>query len=141
MPTETSFLFHPGIVVVVGHTECGGCAAGFGACPGYVPGQPTVTIPGLPSDDPINRWLDPLTALAASLHLSAAPKEEALPILVEENVKLQVANLSKASTITNAWANKSAQGKDVFVHGWVFDLATGKLNDLNVTRGPKTPSA
>ncbi|KAF9053899.1 carbonic anhydrase [Hymenopellis radicata] len=124
-------------VVVVGHTECGGCSACFAACPGYVAGVPTVTVPGLSSDDPINRWLDPVTALAASLHLSSAPKEEALPILVEENVKLQVDNVCMAPAIVNAWANKSAKGKDIFVHGWVFDLGTGKLNDLGISRGPQ----
>ncbi len=129
-----SFSFTP-LVVVVGHTECGGCAASFAACPGYVSGVPTVTVPGLSSDDPINRWLDPVTALAASLHLSSAPKEEALPILVEENVKLQVDNVCMAPAIVNAWANKSAKGKDIFVHGWVFDLETGKLNDLSISRG------
>lgn len=100
-------------------------------------GEPTVTVPGLLADDPLNRWLHPVTALAASLQLSAAPKEEALPILVEENVKTQVENICKAAIIKKAWASKSAKGKDVFVHGLVFDLATGKLNDLGVTRGPK----
>ena len=76
--------------------------------------------------------------MAASLHLSSAPKEEALPILIEENVKMQVDNLSQTPAITNAWKNKNGKGKDVYIHGWVFDLASGRLKDLRVSRGPSS---
>ncbi|KAF9265614.1 carbonic anhydrase [Marasmius fiardii PR-910] len=120
-------------VVIVGHTECGGAAACFNASGSGVPGQ---TIPSLPTDAPLNKWLTPLTILAASLQLSSAPAAEVLPILVEENVKMQVENLAKSSVIVNAWKNKSGRGKDVWIHGWVYDLAHGKLKDLGVTRGP-----
>lgn len=34
-----------------------------------------------------------------------------------------------------AWA----KGKDVYVHGWVYDLASGRCHDLGISRGP--PSA
>ncbi|KAG5219994.1 Inositol polyphosphate phosphatase OCRL [Salix suchowensis] len=61
---------------------------------------------------------------------------EAVPILVEENVKMQVKNLSKASTITAAWANKSPKGREVWLHGWVYDIAAGKLRDLGISLGP-----
>ncbi|KAF4576711.1 Carbonic anhydrase [Pleurotus pulmonarius] len=124
-------------VVVVGHTECGGAAACFqAACAvGTRPG-PVITVPTSPPDAAINKWLAPMTSLAASLHLSTAPASEAVPILVEENVKMQVKNLSKTSTITAAWANKSPKGKEVWVHGWVYDIAAGKLRDLGISLGP-----
>ncbi|KAK0210840.1 carbonic anhydrase [Desarmillaria ectypa] len=123
-------------VVVVGHSECGGASACFSAAPSYTSGEPCATVAGLSPEEAINKWLYPVTALAASLHLSSAPKEEALPILIEENVRMQVDNLSQASTIINAWKNKSGKGKDVYIHGWVFDLASGRLKDLRVSRGP-----
>ncbi|KAK7467278.1 hypothetical protein VKT23_004336 [Stygiomarasmius scandens] len=125
-------------VVVVGHTQCGGAAACFGASSNFIPGRPIATVPSLPDNAPINRFLAPLTELAASLQLSSAPAEEAVPALVEENVKMQVENLCQTSIIINAWANKSQKGKDVWVHGWVYDIAQGKLKDLGVTRGPST---
>ncbi|KAJ7063499.1 carbonic anhydrase [Mycena amicta] len=126
-------------VVIVGHTECGGAAACFGAAhsPAFSESATSCVVdPSLPVDAPLNQWLTPLTKLVASLKLSSVSKEEALPVVVEENVKQQVENLSKASTILDAWANKSKKGKDVWVHGWVYDLAKGELRDLGVSRGP-----
>lgn len=126
------------LVVVVGHTECGAAAACFGACKNYVAGQTPVTVPSHPSDSPLNRWLVPLTTLAASLGISSAPANEALPLLVRENVKAQVNNLCQTEVIKNAWANgKSAMGKEVFVHGWVYDVSKGTILDLGISRGPK----
>jgi len=86
----------------------------------------------LPPDAPINRWLAPLTRLAASLNIADKPTEAALPLVVVENVKLQVSNLCKTEIITKAWAEK----RNVWVHGWVYDLSTGKLEDLRISRGP-----
>ncbi|KAG5637135.1 hypothetical protein H0H81_005664 [Sphagnurus paluster] len=121
-------------VVVVGHSECGGAAACLGAVqdPSFSEYGPIATISKLPPSDPLNRWLEPLTRHAASLNLSNTPKAQALPIIVDENVKRQVENLSKTRTLVNAWA----ANKKVWVHGWVYDLATGRLRDLNVTKGP-----
>ncbi|KAJ7775092.1 carbonic anhydrase [Mycena metata] len=137
----TYALDHLGVehVVVVGHTECGGAAACFGAAssPGFSASAPICTIdPSLAPDAGLNKWLTPLTKHVASLKLSSAPKAEALPLIVEENVKLQVENLSRAQTIVDAWAHKSKKGKDIWVHGWVYDLAKGELRDLGVSRGP-----
>ncbi|KAK0228628.1 carbonic anhydrase [Armillaria fumosa] len=125
-------------VVVVGHSECGGASACFNAAPSYTSGEPCATVVGHSPEEAINKWLYPVTALAASLHLSSAPKEEALPILIEENVKMQVDNLSQTPAITNAWKNKNGKGKDVYIHGWVFDLASGRLKDLRVSQGPSS---
>src|SRR5687768_14761944 len=49
--------------------------------------------------------------------------------LVELNVLEQVFNLTKTSIIQNAWS----KGKKLEVHGVVYDLRTGVLNDLNAT--------
>ncbi|MCE6990431.1 carbonate dehydratase [Dyadobacter sp. CY323] len=49
--------------------------------------------------------------------------------LVELNVHEQVHDLAKTSIVQNAWAN----GQQLQVHGIVYDIKNGILNDLNVT--------
>lgn len=51
---------------------------------------------------------------------------------------MQVDNLSKEATIMKAWQNKSAKGKEIWVHGWIYDIAKGQLRDLEISRGPPT---
>src|SRR5690606_25695635 len=48
---------------------------------------------------------------------------------VELNVIEQVFDLSKTSIIQNAWRTRQLP----MVHGWVYDLRTGILQDLNVS--------
>jgi len=57
--------------------------------------------------------------------------------LVEENVKHGVKELRNHSILTKAYA-KGVKNQDVnvFVHGFVYDEATGKVHDLNVSFGP-----
>ncbi|KAF9784600.1 carbonic anhydrase [Thelephora terrestris] len=96
-------------VIVVGHTECGGAKHCLAAAE-----EP----PQVPTD-PLHRWLEPLTELARSL-----PQEErTLPILVKKNVEKQVKTLKSMETIQKA---------KVHVHGWIYDLSTGHLNDRAV---------
>lgn len=45
-------------------------------------------------------------------------------------MKVQVENVVNTSIIQRAWANK----KDVRVHGLVYELETGRLKDLGITR-------
>ncbi|GAB4125859.1 MAG: carbonate dehydratase [Raineya sp.] len=47
--------------------------------------------------------------------------------LVELNVIEQVYNLAETSFVQKAWLNR-----DLSIHGWVFDLKTGIIKDLNV---------
>ncbi|GLU53052.1 carbonate dehydratase [Dyadobacter frigoris] len=49
--------------------------------------------------------------------------------LVELNVQEQVHDLTKTSIVQNAWAN----GKALQVHGLVYDIKNGYLQDLNIT--------
>lgn len=48
--------------------------------------------------------------------------------LVELNVVDQVINLSKVSVIQEAWK----EGTYPIVHGWVFDMESGNIKDLDV---------
>jgi len=48
--------------------------------------------------------------------------------LVELNVKEQLYNIAKTSIIQSAWE----RGQAVHLHGWVYDLSDGLINDLNI---------
>jgi carbonic anhydrase len=47
--------------------------------------------------------------------------------LVELNVVQQVMNICHTTIVQGAWARK----QPLFVHGWVYNLETGRLKDLN----------
>lgn len=49
--------------------------------------------------------------------------------MVELNTTEQVYDLCKTSIIQNSWS----RGEFPYVHGWVYDMNTGKLKNLNVT--------
>ena len=49
--------------------------------------------------------------------------------LVEINVKEQVYNLSSTSIIQNAWHNN----QEIAIHGWVYDIRNGLVQDLEVS--------
>lgn len=124
-------------VIVVGHSHCGGAEASLKAAqaPGFVPKVPIVTIQGEPVDSPLNRWLESLTLLAYNLQLPDSGKKS-LEIVVEENVIAQVKNLAETETIVKAWSQGTPKRQKVFIHGWVYDLSTGLLRDLGISRGP-----
>ncbi|BEI94598.1 uncharacterized protein CcaverHIS019_0701700 [Cutaneotrichosporon cavernicola] len=115
-------VLHLGVtqVVVVGHTACGGCKAAFGSA------APAADAP-VP-EHPLMAFLDPLIKLRHSL-----PADATIDDLTRENVRVGVQNLTQSSTINEAWA----LGKQVYVHGWIYDLASGRLSDLGMTQGPK----
>ncbi|MFD0792563.1 carbonate dehydratase [Mucilaginibacter litoreus] len=49
--------------------------------------------------------------------------------LVELNVIENVSNLCKTSIVQNAWE----KGQELHVHGWVYSLNTGLINDMKVS--------
>jgi len=119
-------------VIIAGHSECGGVSASLRAVQSG--NSPDRTLPEYPASYPLNRWLAPRTEFIATLGISSLPFEEALPIAVEANVKRQVEHLSKVAVITKA-------EKEIWVHGWVYDLATGRLRDLEISRTAVTLAA
>jgi len=85
--------------------------------------------------------LTPLTTLGISLKskLTSKPDNEALQFLIEENVKKQVDEISKSCVIKEAWKNEvEGNGRPVRIHGWIYDLGSGLLRDLKITRGPSS---
>lgn len=128
-------------MIIAGHTRCGGCIAAW---------TTSSKPPVFPPDGPLVRWLTPLVKLADSLGLASKAEGEGVDILVSpmfpsrhgpppypppshqvrESVKKQVENIVNTNIIQHAWADR----KDVRVHGWVYELETGRLKDLGVTR-------
>jgi carbonic anhydrase len=110
-------------VVLVGHTNCGGAAACLKAA------EDAAANPGMSQPDtPLTRWLSPLIARVQSLDLSTCSESEALNKVVKTNIIAQVDNICKSEPITTAWADPNA--KKVTVHGWMYDLSRGHINEL-----------
>jgi carbonic anhydrase len=103
-------------VLVVGHYGCGGVAAA-------VSGRRL----GL-----VDHWLHPIREVAhhhrAELAAFAEGRDR-LDRLCELNVMRQVKNVAADVFVQDAWA----RGQELSVHGWVYSLATGLVNDLGVT--------
>lgn len=101
-------------VIVCGHYGCGGALAAMGT-----------KQYGL-----VDHWLRYLRDLydreKKGLEGISDPEEKARRF-VEINVLCQVINVSHTTIVQNAWAN----GKKLSIHGWVYDISTGLLKDLN----------
>jgi carbonic anhydrase len=66
--------------------------------------------------------------------LAGFPENEAVDRLCELNVLEQVSNVCCASIVQDAWE----RGQPLGVHGWIYGLHGGLLQDLNVTTsGPE----
>ena len=61
--------------------------------------------------------------------LDAAPPATQLDILCELNVIEQVMNVAHTTVVQDAWA----RGQRVTLHGWVYGLRDGLLQDLHIT--------
>ena len=103
-------------IIVCGHYQCGGVLAALGA----------------PVPQPLESWLAPLRVLSAheAAELEAMP-DDAMRWhrLCELNVQAQVRNVAATPTLQAAWT----RGQSVTIHGWIYDLHDGLLQDLGVT--------
>jgi carbonic anhydrase len=104
-------------VIVVGHSNCGGVRAALGN-----------ERSGL-----VDNWLrhvqdvrDAHEGFLASLHASLQ-----VDALVELNVLEQARNICRTTVAQDAWR----RAQDVTVHGWVYGLHNGLLEDLRFTVG------
>lgn len=76
-------------------------------------------------------WIKPILEIANAL-LKVKPSA-GLSDLVAANVEVQFSNVIHHSILIEAWA----RGQAVSVHGWVYDLGSGKLKDLGLSQtGP-----
>lgn len=101
-------------VVVCGHYSCGGVKAAMQSADLGI----------------LNPWLRNIRDVYR-IHkneLNAIGNEEKkYDRLVELNVQEQCINLIKTATVQKAYRDRNLK-----VHGWVFDINTGKLIDLNI---------
>ncbi len=108
-------------IMVVGHYGCGGVAAA-------VDGKRR----GL-----VDHWLHPIREVHHDHRheLAALDSDKARwDRLVELNVIRQVRNVASDVFVQDAWA----RGQALNVHGWVYTLGDGLVNDLGVTvSGPE----
>lgn len=103
-------------ILVVGHYGCGGVRA---AVDGNRRGL-------------VDHWLHPIREVhhAHQHELAAIPGEaDRLNRLCELNVIRQVRNVASDVFVQDAWA----RGQTLAVHGWVYSLADGVINNLKVT--------
>lgn len=103
-------------VIVAGHYNCGGIAAALSS-----------QQFGL-----IDNWLRHIKDVYRmhSTELDTIENEaDKINRLVEFNVVEQVYNLCKTTIVQNAWKNRA----DLEVHGWVIQLDSGYVKDLNVS--------
>lgn len=103
-------------VIVCGHYGCGGVKAAMG--------NQSIGL--------IDNWIRHIKDVYR-LHKEEldAIKDETKRFdqFVEFNVKEQVFDLAKTSIVQNAWS----KGQKLDLHGWVYGLSTGIVNDLGVT--------
>jgi len=103
-------------IIVCGHYGCGGVQAAM-----------SNKHIGL-----IDNWIrhikDVYRHHATELNAIAAEKDR-FNRFVELNVEEQVFDLAKTSIVQGAWKKK----KELHIHGWVYDIADGLINDLEVT--------
>jgi len=100
-------------IIVCGHYNCGGVKSAM-----------TTRSVG-----PINLWLQPLRDLYGINRKeidSVADEQGRWDRLVEINVRAQVCTLAKTAIIRRAWQRQPGPE----IHGWVYNLRTGFLNEL-----------
>ncbi len=100
-------------IIVCGHYGCGGVRA---AMDGYGHG---IT----------DNWLQPVRDIAQANQTELAAIEntqDRLDRLCELSVSSQVEILSRTPVLQSAWKD----GKNIVVHGWIYNLKDGLLRDL-----------
>jgi carbonic anhydrase len=103
-------------ILVVGHYGCGGVAAA-------VDGQRR----GL-----VDHWLHPIREVhhEHKHELADIPDDrKRWDRLVELNIIRQVRNVASDVFVQDAWA----RGQSISVHGWVYSISDGLVQDLGVT--------
>lgn len=102
-------------IIVMGHTKCGGVMACTQS-----------NNLGM-----IDQWIQHIRDIAVA-HKSELEnikdEKEFVNKLIEINVREQALNVCKNQFVQKAWA----EGRDLRVHGWLCDIETGLINDLDI---------
>jgi carbonic anhydrase len=107
-------------VIVCGHYGCGGVQAAL-----------TNTRVGL-----ADNWIRHIQDVRDQHRerLNAAPESRRVNMLCELNVIEQVVNLCQTTVMSDAWTRDAR----VTVHGWIYGVHDGLLNDLNISASSST---
>lgn len=102
-------------IIVCGHYGCGGVKAAL-----------SQQEYGL-----IDNWLRPLKGMRYQYReaFEGLTDKEELDLLCQINVKRQVTNICHTTIVQNAWY----QGRQLSVHGWIYDMNSGLIEDLGVS--------
>jgi carbonic anhydrase len=103
-------------IIILGHYKCGGVKA---------------AVEGLNEEDIVENWVSQISDLYHShrKELDAIEdKSKMFDQLTEMNVIVQIKNLLRTPIIQRAFR----KNKTIRIHGWVFDIHTGLINDLTL---------
>jgi carbonic anhydrase len=103
-------------IIVCGHYGCGGV-------------QVAMTNKHIGLIDNWIRHIKDVYRFHSSELNSIVDETERFNRFVELNVVEQVLDLAKTSIVQGAWENN----QDLHVHGWVYDVADGIINDLGIS--------
>lgn len=100
-------------VIVCGHYGCGG----------------VITAMSHQDVGIINKWVRDIKDTYANHwdELKDLGEQERFDRMVELNVQEQVNNLAKSTIMQHEWKER-----EVHIHGWVYDLKTGRIKDLGI---------
>ncbi|KNE86521.1 carbonate dehydratase, partial [Puccinia striiformis f. sp. tritici PST-78] len=93
------------------------------------PEEPAPTTPTDKGEAAIAKWIKPIQTLAFN-ELEKKDEDFNLSKLITLNVECQVKNIINHEIIQKAWA----RGQPLSVHGWVYTLSSGKVQDLGLTQ-------
>lgn len=102
-------------IIVTGHYGCGGVKAAL-----------EDERHGL-----VDNWINPVRNLRRvhAAEIDSLDGETRLNRLCELNVMQQVENLANTTIVQDAWS----RGQALDLHGWIYSVKDGKLQDLEVT--------
>ena len=132
-------------VIVVGHTSCGGVSAAVQQVLKEQSGKLE-----LPSASALSRHLSTLTDLARYVRAKmeerqglddAAVHERMVQLVTEASVRHQLQTIMEHPVIQDNWKEKVSPlsgrvNPRVTLHGWIHDIRTGRLMDLNLDVPP-----
>ncbi|ORY32930.1 carbonic anhydrase [Naematelia encephala] len=115
-------------VMIVAHTGCGGCIVAHDSPPPAPQAEETTT--------PLGRFIAPLIELRHSLPAGA----DGVNDLILANLRRSVENMTKSPAIQTAWElGRKGELQHIYVHGMIYDMASGRLKDLGLSVGPEGP--